>query len=229
MPDFNLKKCPVPFGMVPNSLLNDNQISLKAKGLFAFMQSKPEGWNFSVKMISKQTKDGIDSVSEGLKELENIGFLERKKVQTGKGFSTSYYLYFESILNTDSNNEKSNLGKSNIGKSNLVKSSNNSNKEESKKEESKKEVIAETAFNFFKNNYQESYESLMMQFKNQIKDFDYFLNMFNATCEQEKIPYEQNAVSGRFKRYAFMWISNQSKYDVPVIELNAVKQKIKCF
>jgi hypothetical protein len=225
----NLKKCPVPFGIVPNSLLNDKDISLKAKGLFSFMQSKPDNWKFSVEKISFQCKEAKSSISEGLKELEIFGYLLRKKHQSGNGFTVEYHLHFEPIADFQSLEIQS---FENPTSENPIigKSVNNSNKDYSNKDISKKEVVAETAFDFFKINYQESFENLMMKFKNQINDFDYFLNMFNATCEQEKIPYEQNAISGRFKRYAFMWISNQSKFDPQVIELNpGPKQKIKCF
>lgn len=229
----NLKKCKVPFGIVPNELLNNKAVSMKSKGLFAFMQSKPEGWNFSVEKLSFLCKESKLSISKGLQELESFGFLTREKHQSGNGFTVDYHLFFESVL-VNPIYQKPIIGNPTIaipiiGNPIVRKSANNSNKDISKKELINKEIIAETAFDFFKINYQESFESLMMQFKNQINDFDYFLNMFNATCEQEKIPYEQNAISGRFKRYAFMWISNQSKFDVPVIELNAVKQKIKCF
>jgi hypothetical protein len=236
MENFNLKKCNVPFGIVSNELLNNKAISMKAKGLFAFMQSKPEGWDFSIKMISGQTKDGIDSVSEGLKELELFGYLERKKVQTGNGFSTEYYLFFESTLIDSnlgksnlgkSNLGKSNLGKSNLGKSNLGKSNHNSNKEYSNKELSKKEEREETALAFFEENYPSEYEILMMQFKKQINDFVKFGQMFNATVEQERLEYDKSVLSGRFKKYAFNWITNQNKFDSPVIELNPNQKKEK--
>ncbi len=117
-----LTKQSVPYGMVPNLLLNDNKISLKAKGLFSFMQSKPDGWNFSVEKISFQCKESKSAISEGLRELENFGFLVRKKQQTGSGFVVDYHIYFTPIK------KKANsrfpiignpiIGKSNIGKSN---------------------------------------------------------------------------------------------------------------
>lgn len=227
MENYNLKKCNVPFGMVPNELLNNKAVSMKAKGLFAFMQSKPEGWEFSVKLISGQTKDGIDSVSEGLKELELFGFLERNKVQTGNGFSTTYYLHFESLLLNNSNKGKSNLGKSNLGISNLGKSLNNSNKELSKKELSNKEEREGNSLAFFEVNFPSDFERLMMQYKSKINDFVKFSELFEATVLQEGLEYKRNVIEGRFVKYARNWISNQSKYDVQVIELNPNVRKEK--
>jgi hypothetical protein len=216
MENSSLKKCNVPFGIVPNELLNNDAISMKAKGLFAFMQSKPEDWYFTVKMISLQTKDGIDSISEGLKELELFGYLERKKAQTGNGFTTTYFLYFESLI----------VNKSNLGKSNLGKSLNNSNKDISKKEESKKEE-REGSLAFFEVNFPSDYERLMMHYKSKINDFVKFSELFEATVLQEGLEFKRNVIEGRFVKYARNWISNQGKYDVQVIELNANVRKEK--
>jgi hypothetical protein len=94
----NFKKFHVPYGMTPNNLLNHKGISLKAKGLFAFMQSKPDGWKFSGKLIATQCKESLDSILSGLKELEDFGYLERQKKITPSGFVTTYFLH-ESVDN----------------------------------------------------------------------------------------------------------------------------------
>lgn len=78
------------YGVVPNDILNNKKLSFKAKGLFGFLQSKPNGWDFSVERISNQTKDGKDSVSTGIKELEKIGVLKRKPVKNKKGKWNGY-------------------------------------------------------------------------------------------------------------------------------------------
>lgn len=220
-----LFKSEVPFGMVPNALLNDSKISLKAKGLFAFMQSKPEGWNFSAKLISTQCKESIDSISAGLHELEEFGFLRREKKQTSKGFSITYHLAF-TFKNPITENpilENPILENPSIGKS-----LNNSNKELSKKDISKKE---ESALAFFKENYPSEFEVLMMQFKSQINDFVTFAKMFDATVDQEGLQFDLNVLRGRFKKYALNWVKNQGKFDVGVVQMvpDGPKQKIGGF
>ena len=47
------------YGTIPNDLLNSTKISFKAKGLFAYIQSKPDNWEFSAERISKQVKEGL--------------------------------------------------------------------------------------------------------------------------------------------------------------------------
>lgn len=227
-----LKRCKVPFGIVPNELLNNKSVSMKSKGLFAFMQSKPEGWNFSVEKLSFLCKESKLSISKGLQELESAGFLTREKHQTANGFTVDYLLFFEPI-NENPIYQKPIIGKPTIGKPIIGnpmvrKPTNNSNKDISKKELIKKEET-NSALAFFEINFPERYERLMMQFKSQINDFVKFSQLFEATVMQEKLQYDGDVLEGRFKRYAINWISNHT--EKPVIELNpnARKEKIGGF
>ena len=80
-----IKKQQIPFSQIPNSLLNDKNLSLKAKGLYSFMFSKPNGWNFTIRSMSKQLKEGVDSISSGLNELKSYGWVEYYKKKDGSG------------------------------------------------------------------------------------------------------------------------------------------------
>lgn len=77
------------FTQVSNSILNDKTLSLKAKGLYSYLFSKPDGWTFSAKRISKESRDGIDGIESCLRDLESAGYLSRKKEGTG---GVKYYL-----------------------------------------------------------------------------------------------------------------------------------------
>lgn len=70
-------KINAPFGWCYTDILNDPNLSLKAKGLWTFIQSKPEGWRFSERRIAQQTLDGLASVRSGLQELMDAGLLKR--------------------------------------------------------------------------------------------------------------------------------------------------------
>lgn len=81
------------FSQAPNTLVYNKDISLKAKGLYLFIQGKPDEWCFSAERISYETKDGIDSIKSALKELEQSGYLERRKYHDEKGqWVTDYKL-----------------------------------------------------------------------------------------------------------------------------------------
>jgi hypothetical protein len=78
------------YGVTPNSLLNNANLSLKAKGMFAFLQSKPDGWSFSVSRMVFQLKEGKDSITQVLKELEKNNFLTRKAIRKEDGTWRGY-------------------------------------------------------------------------------------------------------------------------------------------
>lgn len=95
-----LRKKEKPFGTAPNDLLNDKNISFKAKGLFCFIDSKPDNWEFSESRIASQSKDGISSVRSGLKELIDSGYLERNEFRSSEGYiKTEYILHWHPIKN----------------------------------------------------------------------------------------------------------------------------------
>lgn len=83
------------YSVIPNDLVNNTDISLKAKGLFAYIQSKPDGWDFSAERIAKYLKEGLQSVSSALKELEKSGYLVRQKKQNEWGHWDIEYILNE--------------------------------------------------------------------------------------------------------------------------------------
>lgn len=87
------------YGQTPNELLNRNDISLRAKGLYAYLQSKPDKWSFSVARICKQAKDGREAITTAIKELEWLGYLERKPIRNNRGLWDGYkYILSENRL-----------------------------------------------------------------------------------------------------------------------------------
>jgi hypothetical protein len=78
------------YGIAPNELLNDPEISLKAKGLFTFMQAKPDEWDFSVARIAKQCKEGKEAIQHALQELEKAGYLKRTSCKNSDGTWDGY-------------------------------------------------------------------------------------------------------------------------------------------
>lgn len=71
------------FTVVTNNIVNDDRLTLKAKGLYLFLLSKPDNWTFSARLIATQNKDAIASVNTGLQELEDVGLLSRIHIQGG--------------------------------------------------------------------------------------------------------------------------------------------------
>lgn len=78
-----IKKIDVPFAQVANQVLNDSRLSWKAKGIFAYIQSKPEVWDFSSDRMAEDATDGRKSTLAGINELIEVGYLTRKKNADG--------------------------------------------------------------------------------------------------------------------------------------------------
>lgn len=74
------------FTIINNGVLNNTQLSWKAKGLFAYLWSQSDSWNFYEVEVLKHSTDGKASLKAGLKELESAGYLKRYRVRDGKGF-----------------------------------------------------------------------------------------------------------------------------------------------
>ena len=81
----SIKKEAVPFTQIANEVLNNSELSFKAKGIYAFMMSKPDNWNFTIRSMSKQVKDGEDGIKTGIKELKGLGYIEYEKHKNGTG------------------------------------------------------------------------------------------------------------------------------------------------
>lgn len=68
------------YTIMSNYHLQDNNLSLKAKGLLSVMLSLPNEWDYSSRGLSTICKETKDTINKILKELEESGYLERKAV-----------------------------------------------------------------------------------------------------------------------------------------------------
>ena len=73
------------YTVMSNYHLRDMSLSLKAKGLLSLMLSLPENWDYTMKGLARICKDGIDSISGGIRELEEHGYLIRERVRGANG------------------------------------------------------------------------------------------------------------------------------------------------
>lgn len=83
------------FSIVSNSIIRDTRLSLKARGLLILMLSLPDCWQFSVKGLATLSGEGNDSIRGGIKELEEVGYLSRKRkhLPNGRLGEMEYTLY----------------------------------------------------------------------------------------------------------------------------------------
>lgn len=81
------------FTVLPNKLLRDPGLSLKAKGLLCVMLSLPPSWDFTVSGLCTITDTGRDAIRSALSEMEETGYLTREQAHGACGkFSGNVYI-----------------------------------------------------------------------------------------------------------------------------------------
>lgn len=79
------------FVLLDKSFLEDTRLSYKAKGILAYLLSKPDNWKVIVGNLVNYSADGKASVYAGLKELRECGYYQKVPIRNDKGH------YFRSI------------------------------------------------------------------------------------------------------------------------------------
>lgn len=84
MPVFRVEKTQ-NYTVMANHHLKNKKLSLKAKGLLSMLLSLPDSWKHSIVGYASICKDGVDGVTAGIKELEENGYIVRKRLRNEKG------------------------------------------------------------------------------------------------------------------------------------------------
>ncbi len=218
------------FATVPVDLTNDKNVSLKAKGLYAYLQSKPDDWDFSLRGIVSQLKEGLDAVREAVKELEVAGFLQRTNYQNDKGQWDCDYELFDTRcdctpLTKNPSTEKPYGEKPYTENSETVKPPHLVKKNISKKEEVKyntKEKIYKKEnppFKFLEEvenvNLQEPQKTMLKEFWSVKKGaktklaFDILIRELNKLSAEIQIIALEKAYQGKYASIEAKWFDQQ--------------------
>lgn len=70
---------------ISNDILNVEGMSFRAKGIAAFLLSKPDNWSIKIEYLMKVGKEGEKAVRTALQELAEYGYLMRERIhENGK-------------------------------------------------------------------------------------------------------------------------------------------------
>lgn len=106
------------FVTVNKDFIHDPNLSWKAKGILLYLLSRPDDWQIYETELKKHACDGRDSLRTGIKELEKVGYIQRKRIRDDKGHFREYeYRVFEQPNHIG----YSHLGKPQLGNSHLGK------------------------------------------------------------------------------------------------------------
>ena len=78
-----------------NRIMQNSQLSFEARGLYLYMISLPDGWEFSEARLAYNGGIGIDKCKRILKELFEIGLIKREFTHNEKGYKKSIYTLFD--------------------------------------------------------------------------------------------------------------------------------------
>lgn len=98
-----IKKDKVPFTQVANSVLCDPNLSLRAKGLYAYLFSKPDDWQFHRDVIEKETKESYDTFKTAVNELIARGYVTREQYRDDESGKLGGTIYTFLIVPQESN------------------------------------------------------------------------------------------------------------------------------
>ncbi|MFH5884090.1 hypothetical protein ACG2F4_07245 [Halalkalibaculum sp. DA3122] len=91
-----IKKRTNNFAQIDKRSLEDDRLSWKAKGILAYLLSKPDNWEVVIDDLQKHATDGRDSCRTGLRELEEKGYIRKHQERGSDGlFKPVEYQVFE--------------------------------------------------------------------------------------------------------------------------------------
>jgi len=90
-----IQKKPNNFVMLDKGFLEDVRLSFKAKGILAYLLSKPDNWKVIVKDLINHSQDGKKAIYSGLRELKEFGYYKKVPVRDADNKVISHW---ESVI-----------------------------------------------------------------------------------------------------------------------------------
>jgi hypothetical protein len=91
------------FTVMSNYHLRSEKLSWKAKGVFSYLLSLPDDWVIYLSELKKHATDGRDSLRTAIKELEENGFISKKRIKDELNRFCGYrYTIHETPIKTSS-------------------------------------------------------------------------------------------------------------------------------
>lgn len=73
------------FTIVRNAAIQDNHLSLRARGLLVYLLSLPPGWTTSTERLASTMPEGRDAIRRVMTELEVAGYVKRTRARDEGG------------------------------------------------------------------------------------------------------------------------------------------------
>ena len=88
---FKIKKVTPPYTQIHNNIIDNPDLSGKAKWILIYLLSKPGNWQVYENDIQRHCTDGRHSIRSGIKELIESGYIKRgERLRNEKGHVKGY-------------------------------------------------------------------------------------------------------------------------------------------
>lgn len=73
------------FVMIRNAVARDENLSFRARGVLVAILSRPDDWSISAENLAREGQESVKMIYRVLKELENAGYVRRRRVRNAQG------------------------------------------------------------------------------------------------------------------------------------------------
>src|SRR3989338_3427383 len=88
-----------PYVTVDRSVVADERLSWRARGLLCYLLSLPSDWQLHVNHLIKKSPDGRDAVYKTISELKQYGYVEHVRIRDENGRVTEgQYIVYETPI-----------------------------------------------------------------------------------------------------------------------------------
>ena len=101
MPNIIRQKRKANYTVIPNEMLNNTELSFKAKAILCYLLSKPDKWSVYLSQLAKASTDGYESVVSGMNELIAKRYVFRQPNSGVNPGGWEYFVYDEPQLEED--------------------------------------------------------------------------------------------------------------------------------
>lgn len=90
-----IKKYKTSYTQVSNQVLCDKNLSLKAKGLYGYLFSKPDDWQFHINRMQEELQESEGQIRSIIKELIDKGYIIRHQINENGKFGGVVYEFVD--------------------------------------------------------------------------------------------------------------------------------------
>ena len=116
------------FSIIDNRVIQSEALDFNAKGLYAYIATLPDDWEFNMERIAHMNNTTLGKVKKAIDDLENIGLLKRNYYlnQDGKkGYRAEYVIYDFDTMKENQDIDNLDIDNTNLENPNLNKSRQN--------------------------------------------------------------------------------------------------------